>query len=454
MKTRRTIRRFLANPAASILLVLTTAACFDKPTYEGRFCDRYSPCPGDLVCTSRAICERTAPIDGPDGAAPLADASAGAEAPEGMDAGAASDAFSSPDVGSSVSDVGSGRADAGSEPDLGSAAQDAGAPGSDAETPGSDDGGGSDAGCRILVNDAGGYCTVQSAVNAAPSGATISIPIGTFNEDIVVSKPLAIVGAGTFGTVLVGQAAAGAALTISASNVEIAGLRISGNGAGIDVTTGSGISIHDDRIERVTGHAIGVFAASAVIDDVSTDRIAADVAGGRAGHGVLVQSGGTVDIVASDIEGAAGDGVHLEASTVNVRAAPGRSTLIEHNAGAGIYSAATTLLAKPNPNDESGFGTVTVQQNGLTAISIVGGDARVADCTIGGATGSPPQHGLSFTGNGTFHAKRNVVSGASGYGLYCDPSGSSVTCDSNDPNTLSGNVLGPRSPACASSCGN
>ena len=46
------------------------------------------------------------------------------------------------------------------------------------------------------------YTSVQAAVNAAPSGATISIAAGTYLEAVAISKSVTLVGAGAGATIL------------------------------------------------------------------------------------------------------------------------------------------------------------------------------------------------------------------------------------------------------------
>ena len=40
----------------------------------------------------------------------------------------------------------------------------------------------------------GVYHTIQAAVNAAPSGATIKVAPGLYNEDVTISKSLTLLG--------------------------------------------------------------------------------------------------------------------------------------------------------------------------------------------------------------------------------------------------------------------
>ena len=46
-----------------------------------------------------------------------------------------------------------------------------------------------------IVGSSVSYSTIQAAVNAAPSGATITVDPGTYTELVTVNKPLTLRGA-------------------------------------------------------------------------------------------------------------------------------------------------------------------------------------------------------------------------------------------------------------------
>ena len=118
------------------------------------------------------------------------------------------------------------------------------------------------------------YSTIQSAVDAAPRRATIVVCKGTYAENVVVSRPVTLLGQSA---VIQGVAtsdidclfAAGgppvsapclAGVTIKSSHVEITGFKVTGAvGEGILATGGVAGSIRDVRIigNTVTGNDIG-----------------------------------------------------------------------------------------------------------------------------------------------------------------------------------------------------
>jgi pectin methylesterase-like acyl-CoA thioesterase len=57
----------------------------------------------------------------------------------------------------------------------------------------------------LCVNPGGShgcYATIQSAVNAASNHAGIKVAPGTYAEDVVIGKPLSLIGAGAGSTVI------------------------------------------------------------------------------------------------------------------------------------------------------------------------------------------------------------------------------------------------------------
>jgi parallel beta-helix repeat protein len=120
------------------------------------------------------------------------------------------------------------------------------------------------------------YSTVQSALDAAPTGGTVVVCRGTFTEDVIVSKSLTL--SGQHGAVIHGSSTANgmcdqlgatgpgsapclAAITVKSSHVRIEGLKVTGaTGEGI-LATGSlaGHSISHVTIEHntVVGNDLG-----------------------------------------------------------------------------------------------------------------------------------------------------------------------------------------------------
>jgi nitrous oxidase accessory protein NosD len=120
------------------------------------------------------------------------------------------------------------------------------------------------------------YPKVQSAVNAAPSGATVVVCRGTYTEDVIIPKSLTLSGhpgAAIHGSKTAngkcdqlgpsgpGKAPCLAAITVKASHVTVEGLRVNGAiGEGVLVTGSlSNGSVNHVRVinNRVVGNNLG-----------------------------------------------------------------------------------------------------------------------------------------------------------------------------------------------------
>jgi hypothetical protein len=64
---------------------------------------------------------------------------------------------------------------------------------------------GSFAGSPVLLNEVHPFTTIQAAIDAASSGDTVTVPAGTYVEDLDISESIRVVGAGQEQTLLVGS---------------------------------------------------------------------------------------------------------------------------------------------------------------------------------------------------------------------------------------------------------
>ena len=98
----------------------------------------------------------------------------------------------------------------------------------------------------IIVPD--NYPTIQEAINAVGSGDTVFVRVGTYIENVVVDKPLKLIGENKHTTIIDGNDA-GSAVTIASSNVTVTGFTLQHGGPDfpeggilIDVASDSNIS--------------------------------------------------------------------------------------------------------------------------------------------------------------------------------------------------------------------
>ncbi len=140
------------------------------------------------------------------------------------------------------------------------------------------------------------YSTIQSAINAASEGATISIAKGTYVENVVVNKPVTLMGSGT-GTVVEpatsnpvcegGSLCGGAAsnvFLVEANNVTITKLKVEGDNPGLTSGVVVGGKDIDARNGIITNHLAGKYTGLTVskvtVADVYLRGIYASTSGG------------------------------------------------------------------------------------------------------------------------------------------------------------------------------
>ena len=128
------------------------------------------------------------------------------------------------------------------------------------------------------------FTSIQAAVNAASEGATITIGKGTYMENVVVNKPLTLLGSGKE-TVIEpavsnpvcagGSLCAGAAsniVLVQADNVTISKLRLEGDNPSLTSGVVVGGKDIDARNGIITNHLVGKFenltVSKVVVDDI------------------------------------------------------------------------------------------------------------------------------------------------------------------------------------------
>ncbi len=116
--------------------------------------------------------------------------------------------------------------------------------------------------------------TIQAALNQVSSGGTVHIATGTYVENVIVGKPLTIVGAGQGSTIVEpatsnpncggaggGSLCAGGSyvVLVQADNVTISGLTIDGDNPSLTSAVNVGGANIDARNGIITNHALGTF---------------------------------------------------------------------------------------------------------------------------------------------------------------------------------------------------
>ncbi len=113
--------------------------------------------------------------------------------------------------------------------------------------------------CDVTVSSGN---SIQAGINTATADQTVCVEDGTYNEDVIINKPLTLAGHGAGATsVINGQAGGqGAAVKIAANNVILEGFQINGNGiAALWLNTGvSGATVRYNKITSASGGVTAV----------------------------------------------------------------------------------------------------------------------------------------------------------------------------------------------------
>jgi hypothetical protein len=228
------------------------------------------------------------------------------------------------------------------------------------------------------------YSSIQRAVDAAPSGATIAIAAGTYNEDLTIpgtgaATSLRLRGAG-FGTTIIDGAHRGTVVTI---------------GSGISVAIIGAAITDGDALEQDGGVGDG----GGIKNDGSLTLSHSAVSNNQAnrGGGIWNDNGGTVklhDSIVSDnavllgLDGGYGGGIYnLGTTTLNRSTVSGNDAAGQAAFDGGITNAGTMRLSKTTVSDNDashGAGGIDNQSAGTMKLSK---SAVTGNRTLDGAGG-------------------------------------------------------------------
>ena len=120
-----------------------------------------------------------------------------------------------------------------------------------------------DEGC-ILVDGAGGYAWLNDAITVAQEGATIEVCAGSYEEAVVVDKPVHIVGAGADLTLWDAPTNTAAFTFTAVSGASLSGFTIASTRSGIELQDTSQVDLSDLSISDVGNYGIQSKDSSAV----------------------------------------------------------------------------------------------------------------------------------------------------------------------------------------------
>lgn len=185
--------------------------------------------------------------------------------------------------------------------------------------------------------------TIQEAINNASSGCTILVENGTYSENVVVNKTVALIGENVDLTVIDGKGAegAGTVIYINASYVSIHGFTIKNSGtnpydSGIYVDHSIGCNISDNKILS-TNDGVSLYYSSNNL--ISSNTISSNYYSG------VVLGSSSNNVIACNILSSDYYGVYLYFSSDNV--VSDNMVYSDYN-GIHLYSSAKNVISGNN----------------------------------------------------------------------------------------------------------
>lgn len=230
------------------------------------------------------------------------------------------------------------------------------------------------------------YSTIQSAINAASEGATISIAKGTYVENVVVDKPVTLSGSGK-GTVIEpassnpvcegGSLCGGAAsnvILVQANNVTISKLKVEGDNPALTSGVVVGGKDIDARNGIITNHLAGTYNGLTVSKVTVADIYL---------RGIYASSGGTFDFNHDTVEN-----VQAEEQSIAIFAFEGSGVMEDNKVTAANdaisanWSKGTSFIGNKITKSGSGIHTDNNGGSGGSADQIKGN--QVSECKANG----------------------------------------------------------------------
>jgi len=249
----------------------------------------------------------------------------------------------------------------------------------------------------------GPYSTIQAAINnpATLSGDVITITAGTYNENVVVNKSVTIIGVGTTSVI---QPTSGIGITVSANNITLQNLKVTGaTDHGIWANNVSGLTITNVTadLNGTAGGRSGIALRAVTGTSILTNVTATN----NLGHGVEIGNGSlNVQVIGGTFTGNGTAGNTSFGGGIMIYADASQSTNgtwikgtinASSNKTAGIY-----LFCNPsghiNNTTIGATGAITLDDNGSAGGLGTGGAAILllgpCDQTI--ITANSTNHGL------------------------------------------------------------
>jgi hypothetical protein len=314
--------------------------------------------------------------------------------------------------------------------------------------------------------------TIQSLIDAAPDGGTVSIAAGTYTESLTVDKTITLTGVSSATTII--QAVSGQrVITVTAGhnlrleNLTVTGGRATGDAGGGVYAAGGNLQIVNCRITNNSAEwGGGVFQeGSTGRVDVTGSRIELNTSGSQGG-GIFARGSAalTSTLVLSNTAGLYGGGLHVQDGRVDLNGGlfSNNRALGDNGGGVNVNNSISITGTQFISNTSNNNGGALLQWNAGYTVTVInarferntaksqGGGASVAGAlivgnatfvsntvdsgaasdTFGGglyAGGDSQISGSTFAGNSAFCIYEGSCSNADGGGLYSSSSHSTLT---------------------------
>lgn len=294
-----------------------------------------------------------------------------------------------------------------------------------------------DSGCNtgITVVELAGqqFCSIAEAITAAPSGGTIDIPSGTYEESLAIDKSVSLRGSTTSPATI--HAVAGQpVLSITGTEVGIYSVALQANGAdGVEIS--GTVLIQDSTVKESTGIGIYIAGQGAVLNTRNTLVSRVHCAGACTqmewGEGIAVGPGASALLIDTIIEDTDFIGLYADGSVVRMengwvrRAGRTRCPSDLDACLPGVYlanGASGTLVAN-----------TWVQESGGSGIDAVGATLDVRDSRVenNGIDLSVFVDGVHLD-NSNATLLNDEINGNLGYGVGCMNNVSVSSCPNNN----------------------
>ena len=229
------------------------------------------------------------------------------------------------------------------------------------------------------------YKGIQEAINGSANGATLKIGSGTYVENVVVNKPVTLIGSS--GTVVEpatsnpvcepGSLCGGAAsnvFLVEADNVTISKLKVEGDNPGLTSGVVVGGKDIDARNGIITNHTAGTFqnlhVTKVTVDDIYL-------------RGIYASSGGSFSFTKDTVDNVQGEAASIAMFQFEGSGVMEKNKVSNSNdALSANWSKGTSFVGNKVTKSASGIHTDNNGGSGGTADLIKGN--KVSECTING----------------------------------------------------------------------